>query len=513
MNYNKKWTCDGIPKNPKYQGKGKSHSPVENRPNYPHCVDCGLPREAMIKPGGGGSKIGLMLGGATVILALGGVAAYGLRSQFVKPSSSSQCMVSGPNLETERVSSGERNLFSQNNINLDLKRGIEDFKLGNYETAAKFFEKAKEAARTDPEPKIYYNNALARYKKSPFKVAVVVPIDNKGTSAQEILRGVADAQEKFNQNGGAENRLLEVMIFNDGNDPQVAARIAQQISQDDTILGVIGHNSSEASQAALPCYQEKGIAMISPTSTSTSLKGNTFFRTVANDGVTAKVMGDYLTNDLNAKNIIIFYDSQSNYSKSLLQEIESQLPPAIIKDRIDINPPDFDVKANVDSSIQAGGDTAILLPSTETTSVAIRIAEEIKGRMKILGGDALYLPDTLIQGGNAVENMVVVAPVTPSDNYQTEANPSWGGQINWRTVAGFDATEALIEAIKNSPTNPTRQNIPTNLASINVNSEASGKALQFQEGERSSQPVLVIASKDAPAPKGAEFGFKPLSKP
>ncbi|MFM6203222.1 MAG: hypothetical protein ACKPE1_29510, partial [Dolichospermum sp.] len=63
-------------------------------------------------------------------------------------------------------------------------------------------------------------------------LAVVVPIDSKtnNDNAQEILRGVAQAQDQFNNNQiknnlnnqGSNGLLLKVVIANDSNNPEKA---------------------------------------------------------------------------------------------------------------------------------------------------------------------------------------------------------------------------------------------------------------------------------------------------
>ncbi|MGK7874391.1 MAG: ABC transporter substrate-binding protein [Xenococcaceae cyanobacterium] len=533
MSSNRQWTCNGEPKNPKYKNQGKPHLP---RPVYDDvCIECGLPREAMISPTSdrGQSNAGLIFLLATGIVALAGFAAYSFWEKFSpnppKPiPTNGDCIVKKPVQEPERFSSGDRTLFPhKGNLDRDrgiieFNRGIVEFKSGNYKNykqAAEFFAKAVDAARNDPEPRIYLNNARARLQGCPFTIAVVVPVDSKGTSAEEMLRGVADAQDKFNQAGGTGDRLLEILIVNDGNEKDAAERVARQIGQDLAILAVIGHNSSDASSAALPIYEDANLAMISPTSTSTSLQSKVFFRTVPSDSATGKALGEYAKNQLNINKLVIFYDSQSIYSKSLLWELKSAFPSAAIVEEIDLKTPDLDVKTKVKSSVKNGADTVVLLPSTDTTSVAIRIAKENAalqaGKMKLLGGDALYTPDTLIQGGPAVEGMILVIPLAPSQSYAEKAEQQWGGKINWRTASSFDAAQAVIQAIKalDSPQSATRQEVLEKLKSVQVETDTAGESWQFINGERDSEPYLVQAVKrdeTIPGPKGSEFGFKRL---
>lgn len=74
--------------------------------------------------------------------------------------------------------------------------------------------------------------------------------------AKEILRGVAQAQDEVNRSGGINGKLLQVAIANDDNEANQAQQIAKQFVQDTSILAVVGHNSSNASIAAAPIYQE-----------------------------------------------------------------------------------------------------------------------------------------------------------------------------------------------------------------------------------------------------------------
>ena len=126
----------------------------------------------------------------------------------------------------QRFSSGDRRLFTnQENPNAD--RGIEAFKAGNYEEAYQQFRQAVNTAPSDPEVQIYLNNSQARKSGNPFILAAVVPVDRKQTNALEMLRGVAQAQTQFNQQG-INGRLLEIVIFNDSNDKNYAQQVAKK---------------------------------------------------------------------------------------------------------------------------------------------------------------------------------------------------------------------------------------------------------------------------------------------
>ncbi|WP_293140745.1 ABC transporter substrate-binding protein [Okeania sp. SIO3I5] len=83
----------------------------------------------------------------------------------------------------------------------------------------------------------------------------------------------------------------------------------------------MGHNSSGASKAGLAVYDQAGLPMISPTSTSTSLSSKVFVRTVPSDAAAGKKLANYAYNDW-IDNVVIFYNPKSAYSKSLKETFE-----------------------------------------------------------------------------------------------------------------------------------------------------------------------------------------------
>ncbi|MDT9234861.1 MULTISPECIES: ABC transporter substrate-binding protein [Limnospira] len=427
-----------------------------------------------------------------------------------------------PVQQRQRFSKGEKALFSGiGNANRD--RGIEAFQKGDYVQAADFFNRAIEADRNDPEPLIYYNNALANQKANRFTLAVVVPIDNRLTSAQEMLRGVAQAQHNFNQSGGLNGKFLEILIVNDGNDPKQSSQVASELVKDSSIIGVIGHNSSDASKAGLVIYEKAGLPMISPTSTSTSLTSPVFFRTVPSDKAAGKKLADYAYNDLLVDDAVILYNPNSAYSSSLKEAFEEdfkRLGGNLVRS-IDLSDPKFDAKIDVSRiGLTQEAQALLLFPDTQFASVALEVAKansqlQQGERLKLLGGDALYSPTTL-QAGYSVEDLILAVPwfakSPQSQNFSNLAEKQWGGLVNWRTAMSFDATQAFINAFSE---NASRSQILTQLQSINLpSSKTSGSPVEFSpEGERRSEPILVRISRGGSVrPANAEFGFEVINE-
>lgn len=418
------------------------------------------------------------------------------------------------------ISRGERTLFpSTGNVSRD--RGIEAFRKKKYAEAAELFGKAIAADRTDPEAKIYYNNALAHQQGSPFTLAAVVPADTGTTPAQKILRGVAQAQDQFNTEGGLQGRLLEIAIANDSNSPTQAQQVAKVLAKDKSVLGVIGNFTSDTSKASLYEFDKAGLAMISPSSTSTELTSNVFFRTVPSDAASGKKLAEYVINSLKIKKVAIFYNPDSAYSKSLREAFIKTFEKleGTVARNIDLSDP----KLNADREVKESLDkdevkAALLFPSQEYTSVALEIARANaklsassknpnQRGLQLLGGDTLSTPTTLSAGGTDVAGLVVAVSwfdqSQPSKTFLQKAQEKWGGkdQVNGLTATSFDATKAFIKALSSYA---SRSTVRQNLQQLKLSpGETSGEALQFdQEGEPDRQPILVQVVK-----QGSNFKF------
>ncbi|MBD2481586.1 ABC transporter substrate-binding protein [Planktothrix sp. FACHB-1365] len=508
------WKCTGIPPG--------SHLEMDNEGDECDHPKCKNTRSGIIQPkpqpNGNKSKKFAPIVSVLVVAALLGAGWW-----WLKPGQTPEVPPETPPTTNPPFpppppccSSGEKVMFI-GKTNPDRENGIKEFKAGNYRQAIKDFEKAVDGDPTSPELQIYFNNAKARHTGNPFVLAVVVPIDSNETSAEEILRGVADAQTQFNDSKGLNNQLLEIMIGNDSNTPAIATTVAQQLANHPNILAVIGHNSSDASKAALVEYEKAGIAMVSPTSTSTELSGNSFFRTLPSDVVSGAKLANYVWKTLILDRVAIFYNPKSSYSNSLYQVFAQkfqQLGGQVVK-TIDINDSEFNAEQEIKAiQNQAQAQAIVLFPNTDTTSRAINVAravgnEPASQRLTLLGGDALYSPETLTSGSNAVEGLILAVPWVAETDYAKRAERRWQGDVSWRTAMSFDATQALIKTLSSGA---SRTTVLQNLKNTNLSSsETAGEALVFEPtGDRQAYPILVEVVRSPGGPKGSSFAFKPI---
>jgi len=417
----------------------------------------------------------------------------------------------------QAISRGEQAFFTSIS-NADRNEGIEAFKLEKYAEASQWFQKAVENDPFNPEVLIYYNNALARQQGKPFTLAVAIPagdvLEGISNKAQEILRGVAQAQNEFNQKQEPSGRLLEIVIANDKNDPDNQAKqIAQALVQDESVLGVIGHYTSKVSKAVLSEYETAKLPIVTPTSTSTDLQSEVFFRTLPSDTATGHKLAEYARETLNLERAVIFYNTEDAYSRSIrdafakrFEELEGTIIPTS-DFKTDLHDPNFNPREAVPRIFyRHKAEAAVLFPNATLLEKVVDIAkantELVQGNsrlttgLKLLGGDSLYdYQEILKNGGANVEGLVVAAPwfaqSPESANFSQSASSQWGGrQVSWRTATSFDATQVFIETL--TP-DASRETVLQNLPQVELSAdETSGRALKFNAArEQEIEPVLV----------------------
>ena len=396
-----------------------------------------------------------------------------------------------------RFSLGERILISQTTTP-EKEMAVAAFAKGNYYHAAALLAASLKTTANDPESLIYLNNARIGDAKA-YSIAVSIPIGSDVNAAQEILRGVAQAQDRINQQGGINELPLKVQIVNDDNDAAIAQQIARQLGKNEEILAVVGHYASDVTLSTAPIYEAEKLVAISPISTSVKLSNfNPYiFRTVPSDYLAARGLAEYMRSNLQNKKAAVFYSSQSNYSQSLKSEFATAvaLGGGEVTDTFDLANANFNPADCLNQAIDNGAETIMLAANTSTLDKALQVVQLNNNRLNLLGGDDVYTPKTLQIAGSPGENLVLAIPWhiknNPNDEFAQTARQLWGGDVNWRSAMAYDAVQAAIAAIAKSP-NPNRASIQSNLAQSDFSTAGASSRVKFlPSGDRSGKIQLV----------------------
>ncbi|MEG4394894.1 ABC transporter substrate-binding protein [Microcoleus sp. BROC3] len=375
--------------------------------------------------------------------------------------------------------------------------GVQAFAEGNYQAAAQNFQASLQQNRNDPETIIYLNNATAS-NGSSLKIAVSVPIGSNPNVAQEILRGVAQAQDEINTSGGINGAKLQVEIVNDDNSQEVVREVARTLTKDPSILAVIGHNASNASLEAAPIYQQEKLVMVTPTSFANNLSGfgSYIFRTVPNISLMAAPLAEYIVKTERQTNIAVCYDSQAPDNISFKDEFVAALTAAggkLIPTVCDFSLPSFSAENALADAVSKGAQGLMVAPHVDRIDRAISLARINRGKLPLYGSTTLYTFQTLKDGQSDVNGLVLPVPWHPETNpgsrFPENARQRWGGIVNWRTATSFDATQAVIAGLRQSN---TREGLQQALRNPNFSAAGSSEDVKFlPTGDRAGKPILV----------------------
>ncbi|MFN7865014.1 MAG: ABC transporter substrate-binding protein, partial [bacterium] len=366
------------------------------------------------------------------------------------------------------ISLGEEILLKTNRQDNSIERGRQAFKNQEYKQAIQLFKKSLDRLPNNPEIRIYYNNARAAHQdRNPLKIATSVPIGNNPEIAQEILRGIALFQEELN-NEQAKNpdfHFLQVVVANDNNSAADAKDRAEKFVKDPSIIAVVGHNASAASEAAKDIYVQGKIVALSPTSFSPKISGNGYiYKMVPEMETFATTLSEYIreqTEKLIIQNPtnLICYDNRSgdntNFAQKYRNILLGQQFQKFVKDE------DFDCniepKINLDEQeiyqkiAQYQVNILMIAPYINDLKRAANIfkqrpAEQLN--LVTLGSPTFQSYLTLAEGKQGVENLVITVPWydLTRDNY---IHSFWQNKINvWRTPMAYDATKVILTALR-----------------------------------------------------------------
>ncbi|PIE45876.1 MAG: leucine ABC transporter subunit substrate-binding protein LivK [Gammaproteobacteria bacterium] len=169
--------------------------------------------------------------------------------------------------------------------------------------------------------------AFSAQAEDTVKIALAGPTTGPVTQYGTMQNvGAKMAIEKLNAAGGLNGKKMEAVIYDDACEPKQAVTVANQIVNDG-IRFVIGHLCSSSTIPAAKIYDEEGIVMITPASTSPELseKGYvTTFRTIGLDSQTTPIAAKYIAEVAKPKKLAILHDKQQ-YGQGLAEGVRKEL--------------------------------------------------------------------------------------------------------------------------------------------------------------------------------------------
>ncbi len=252
-------------------------------------------------------------------------------------------------------------------------------------------------------------------------IATAGPLKGQYAALGEQLRqGVSRAVADINASGGVNGEQLVLEVADDGCDPKQAMAVANQLVARG-VKFVAGHYCSGSSIAAAKIYEDAGIIMISPSSTSpkfTDDGGWNVNRVCGRDDAQGAFAGRAVARAYAGKNIAILDDS-SVYGVGLATMFKSALNSAGVTEKVRES---YKAGANdyndlVQKMLAANVDVIYLGGYAFEAGTIIRQMRDFASSAILVGGDALLVEQFWATSGTSGEGtLVTFAPDAQKSN-------------------------------------------------------------------------------------------------
>ncbi|MFN8475879.1 MAG: ABC transporter substrate-binding protein [Anaerolineae bacterium] len=364
-----------------------------------------------------------------------------------------------------------------------------------------------------------------RLPKEAIRVTMVAPVTGPSSEVgQELVQSARLAIDRMNEAGGINGRAVELVVYDDQNDPDLARQRAEEIVKDGRALAVLGHNSSAPTQVASEVYNAAGMPMITGTASADEVtKGMPWsFSTTFNNTAQGTFLATYVARILKAPRVSVVFSNEV-YGQSLSQAFLHNLPLEVDVANIwtvDVSPDtrDESVKATIEAIVSAPDPGLVLLvvPRLEAKDLVLgvrRANPQLQIFVTDSAGSSAFAdlfkdePEEQQQPGFFTEGIYAATPLiydsaplaaqALAEQYQTtyDAVPSWRG------VKIYNAALALFDAMRRADIRNTadgraddRDRIRRNLGTLRSR-ESSVEGLDgpiyFNEDGAAATPVSV----------------------
>jgi branched-chain amino acid transport system substrate-binding protein len=282
-----------------------------------------------------------------------------------------------------------------------------------------------------------------------------------GTSEAD---GIDLAVEEINDAGGIDGKKIVIEKVDNKSDNAEATSAAIKLIDQDKVVAIIGAATSGATVAQAEIANSNKIPLISPSGTSPSVTVqdngavNEFvFRTSFIDPFQGTVAANFAANELKVKNVAIYSDNASDYSKGLAASFKKDFEAAggkIVREESYIAK-DSDFRSTL-TRIKAANPEFIFIPGYyEEVGLIVKQAREMGITVPLMGADGWDSPTLLkLAGADALNNTFTTNHYSSEDpdgkikNFNEKFEEKFGKLPDSFNALGYDTVYLLADAIK-----------------------------------------------------------------
>ncbi len=272
------------------------------------------------------------------------------------------------------------------------------------------------------------------------------------------VQGEQLAADQINAAGGLLGRKIHLYIEDDQGKAEEAASVVTKLITSNSVIALLGENSSNQSLAAAPICQSSKIPMVSPSSTNPAVtqKGDYIFRVCFTDPYQGKALASFVRKTLRASTAGVLVDRKNDYSVGLAEFFTKEFTAMggkVVAEQ-SYTGGDSEFRPQL-TTIKAAAPEVLFLPGFYTDVGQIAIQARDSGiTVPFVGGDGWDSPTVIQIGGKSVDNSYfsdhyfVGDPRPVVQKFVTEIRKRSGKNPEANSALGYDAMQILAAAIR-----------------------------------------------------------------
>ena len=150
-----------------------------------------------------------------------------------------------------------------------------------------------------------------------------------GTAEQ---KGAKLAVDEINKAGGVDGKQIEVTDKDNKSELSEASTVSTNLVTQAKVNTIIGPATSGGTGAAITNAAKASVPLITPSGTQDDLtKGQDYlFRATFIDSFQGKILSKYVTDNLKAKKVVLYYDNSSDYAKGIAKAFQEEYKGEIV---------------------------------------------------------------------------------------------------------------------------------------------------------------------------------------
>lgn len=271
--------------------------------------------------------------------------------------------------------------------------------------------------------------------------------------------GVILAVEEKNREGGIHGRPVELIVKDDAQDPNRAAKVDTELIAEG-VAAIIGHMTSSMSVVAVPVMNEHKVLMISPTTSTNELTGRDdyFFRVYPYSAQTSTLLAQYVYRRMGLRKAASVYDvTNRDHTESAFKPFREEferLGGGVVYVETFLSGPQVQFLEIAKRAIASDPDCLYVLANAMDTAMISQQLCKLGESLQVVTSDWSATDEVLQYGGASVEGMFFMHTVNRDYaeprylEFKEAFQARFAYEPGFASIHAYDAAHILFQALE-----------------------------------------------------------------